>query len=216
MTKSVFKFILLLISSICFGQNIAGNYKLKNKDYTITFNEDGTFDRAFSVSWCGTLISTVGTYKIESNQLILDYKELDYDNPLVIEKSITKSKRLDSLQTIEVEIFDKDLYYNVTEFFNIENKYDSYFVDEKHNLNKIIIQSQPKETTYVIKSLSDKPIAELEVIKDNNYHLRIIIDGLVDKKEVFKILRVENDFIVLKDLEIGKRLKFIKTKKAQN
>ena len=203
--KKYLNILFIIITSSLFSQEITGEYWLKNKDYTLNLKENGEFVRIFSVSWCAVGMYAKGTYRIESEKLILNYNDLDYDNPIIKDIKIDTSERIDSLQTINVKIVDGNSR-NISEYYFVQKDNEIYFPEIDSDIKIRIV---PENGTFLIKSHS-KIFKKLEVSKNKNYQVKIVIEPNVEKQDVFEIIKQKENLLVLKDVEFKKRLKFIK------
>jgi len=199
--KTVLLLFYLLLAGNCFGQNIFGSYEQTNGGSFFLLRENGTFERSF----VDLAFVDEGTFTIDSNLLTIYYKEDSYDKPKSIKTKISTTKRTDSLQKIEVKVIDT-FGNNATDYYNIDMNGGLFFGGPMEN---IVIKIPPADTTFTVESASS-PLEKFKITKEYNYFMEILVYTLVERKELFKILRHNEKTLVLKHLDFNLRIKYRK------
>jgi hypothetical protein len=197
--------LFLMITSSLSSQNIEGDYKLKNKNYEISFKEDGTFKRFFTVAWCGTGIVTEGTYALKGDTLFLNYEDIDFENPKIVDKKIYSSLLNDSIQVVRIKVFDMHTNTYIGFELKMEDQIEIHLLDDF-----LEIKTAPKNTTITILTFAGVLLENVEILKDYSYEIEIIVDSLSYSQDTYQVIRLAQNILVIKDQSSGKKLKLIK------
>ncbi|AZQ44061.1 DUF5004 domain-containing protein [Nonlabens ponticola] len=203
----IFRFFLvflLLASSQVFSQDLVGTYKDKNSNFEVTFNSDGSFQTLFFGKYCGLGIVENGTYSLDEQNIKLSTVREMSKNPKVFDIKITDSKRIEGWQYFNVRIINHRDSMSFNTYF-LKGEISRERIDNPSELKLM-----PRSRTLYLENIYQNTLAEFEVSAGKNYDVEVKIDEREEYVTNWKILRIKDDMLIIKDLDIGKRRRLIK------